>query len=175
LKECNLGLRQVQLLFEALQDHENLRHLYLSNNPEIDYEGLVAIGQQLPTQLLFTLDLSHTALWIDYDDSECDDAKIQMTQREQASQALLEGIKGSPILGKLVLNGVNLVPHIQAEIDLYVKANRRGRWIILQQDKVPSALFPLVLSKQSDNSSILFLFLLELPCAFVGRGSNIKR
>ncbi len=176
LTHNHLGVTSVQQLLRAVRSHRELRGLYVGHNPKIGYDGLVAIGNELldgGQMMLQVLDVSHVATWIDHADPESKDAKLQMTKCTRASQALLEGVRANVHLHELRLSGVRLVPHILAELQVYLQANRCGRSMVMTQDQVPSGLWPYVFAKPANqtnsSSSVLYLLLCELVGVVMGR------
>lgn len=149
-------------LIRAVPMHPQFIILNLNDNERIGYDGLALIGKELAGKRLLDLNLSSIAKWVDYDDVTCEEAVKQASKRAMASRALLEGMRGNTYLQRLDLKGLNLLPEAIAEIDVYRKANNRGRHFLFKQYKDPPGIWSVFLAAQKSND-VLFVFLRELP------------
>ncbi len=173
LDQNKIGPAGARLIIQAVYDQVAICILHLSHNQAIGYDGLKAIGEELSGKIV--LDLDYVVSWTDFDDKECADAIAQETKRAKASESLLAGVRGNMFIQHLSVEGLNLPSKVTAELALYTEANRGSRTLLLEQNELPVAFWSHFLAKQQNNSSLMFLFLRELPVLLKEQGKKGRK
>jgi hypothetical protein len=152
-----------------------LKKLSLAFNAAIGYEGLTKIGEALSDSGLTILCLISVAKWVSYETDDDDPensitrAQIQWVQYEQANRALVTGVRNNVHLHVVDLRGdILLSGAVFAEIKFYTDMNQRcGRYLLQMQHMLPFAFWCHLLAKFTNEGSVIFAYLRELPMLMV--------
>ncbi len=182
IKDLNLGgnligLCGAQHLMQATARLTKLAELNLSSNRSIGYEGLELIGKALPDSLLRKLSLDNVVNWVEYEETDnCEPAKLQRVKVNQASRALVEGIRLNTYLKMLSLDQLHIPNDVGKEIHFYLsltdEINRCG--LLQHQHEIPSAFWCFLFAKYGVllEPGVVFYFLRELPMLLVSRSGG---
>lgn len=134
----------------------------------VDYDQLVLIGQSLARKKLrkFIIDRNTDVSIMSNafaDDDTSPEAVTHAAKRAQAGDAVLQCLRRNMYLESLP-HVIGMFPHnVEAEMEFYLMANRRGRALLLEQNVLPLGIWNFFLAKQNDNAGLLFVILRELP------------
>ena len=151
-------------LLEALPNHASMDELVLNSNFAMSYDGLKLIGETLVGKRLITLGLDGVAHWFTYHDAS-EDAIRQASKATEAGKALVEGMRRNMYVKSMsiAVHGFDWPTRVKDELELYLSANKRGRSLLLEHHNLPLAFWCYWIEKQGDDSSLIYLFLRELP------------
>jgi hypothetical protein len=175
--QCHLGLENdfigpiaAQSLIQATLTFSVCKTLNLSHNTPIGYEGLRLIGEALPSSKLSELILTESVEWVEYDDDDDEElAEAQDWKCIEAADALVEGVRNNVHLQVLNVEGLHLPALAVEEIDFYLEMNRNfGRGLLSQQHTLHPSIWSFLLAKFSDELSVVFFYVRELPMLVPG-------
>jgi hypothetical protein len=108
--------------------------------------------------------------------TNCQDAKSQQLEIDNAAQALLNGMRQNVFLRVLDINNMNFPKGIKGEIDFYLHVNgdcERSSISIVEQS-LPPAIWCFHLAKFELEPNVVFLFLREFPILRSGWGDHAR-
>ncbi len=160
LHDNNIGVAGMQLLLKASSTHLHLKTLDLNSSHDIGFAGLTKIAMDLHKSKLSMFEVM--AGQQEQDATDAASVKARKGARKTASQALVQAMKSNFYLEQFNLSYIDITPAATVEMNFYLKLNRSGRRLLMEEG-LQTSIWCHALALWRNDPSQMFYFLREQP------------